>query len=285
MYVLETPDCFRLTRSVSSGSSFDFCLSPGWVGPLTRFTLRGILLRVQGFRTQNFLWKVRFDHGPLAAGLKSLGLPFRLQPIHVLQLDPDHARAFAGYNATIRNQIRKAHRRGVVIRDTHSPDDVVAYHRMYLRLAKEKGWGSLYPVELTLNLLKLSDLTRFLVAEYAGRVIAGGMFLRDGCSVYYLHGVYDRDYSHLFPSCPVIDQGIHWACESGASFFNFGNSGENSSLAQFKSFWGARPVSNWLFEWQNPFLAVVSRFQGVAKGMVAGLSQVAKRFRKRAYEC
>jgi len=81
-----------------------------------------------------------------------------------------------------------------------------------------------------------------LVAEYDRRIVAGGLFVRDDSDViYYLHGVQDRSFSHLFPSCAVIDEGIRWACESGATVVNLGMAHKNSSLDDFKSSWGAHP--------------------------------------------
>jgi hypothetical protein len=210
-----------------------------------------MLEQLVGFRTR-VRWCVRFDHGPLAAALAPLGPACRRVPIHVLPVGPDYGRAFAGYHATLRNHIRKAQRRGLAVREAAGDKDVEDYHAIYARYARERGWRFTYPLELSRRLLRLGDAVRFFVGECDGRVVTGGMFIRDGASVYYLHCVGDPAYSRLYPSCAVIDRGVRWACESGAAFFNLGNSGTNASLAQFKSSWGAHPESDWLFEWHGP---------------------------------
>jgi hypothetical protein len=205
---------------------------------------------------------VRFDHEPLAAGLASLGLQFQRISTQVISLCQDYDRIFAGYNATIRNQIRSARRRGVRARITVDSANIMAYHDVYKRHARQKDWSLLYPVELSLEIAKLRNKARFVVAEYEGRIIAGGLFVRDGSSVvYYLHGTSDIDYSHMFPSCPVIAEGIRWACQIGALYFNLGMSGGIASLERFKSFWGAHAEFNWTFEWRNPLWARLYGFR------------------------
>lgn len=257
VYTIQTAQRYW-RNTISSGHSDDFCLSPGWDGQLERHTLEGILKFLMRPRTSGFLWKVRFDHEPLAAGLTSLGLGVHRQSIHVLHLRHDYEHIFAAYNATIRNHTRKARRRGLRVRDAQGVDEIATYHEIYVRVARQKYWAFIYPPELSIELVQLPNAARFLVAEYEGRIIGGGLFVRDGNSVMYLHGVNDRDYTTLYPSCAVIDEAIRWACESGAAFMNLGNSGTNKTLAQFKSFWGAQTEYNWIFEWRNPLWAHVS---------------------------
>lgn len=247
--------------TVSSGYSDDFCASPGWTGDLDHSTVKYILDQLQGVRTRSLKWKVRFDHEPLAAALGIMGLRHSRVPVHILDLERDNELVFARYSSTIRNQIRKAGRRNVLVRSTCEEADTLAYQRIYSGIAREKNWRFIYPAELTASLAKLSDVARFFVAEYEGSIIAGGLFVRDGSSVYYLHGVADRKYKDLFPFPPVLAAGIRWACEIGAESFNLGNSGQNKKLAEFKSHWGTHLESNWLFVWENPFWRAASNLK------------------------
>jgi lipid II:glycine glycyltransferase (peptidoglycan interpeptide bridge formation enzyme) len=202
---------------------------------------------------------VRFDHRDLAGGLIALGFNFTRIPTQVLSLTPDYELAFAGYNATIRNHVRKARRRGVSVRQTVSEESISEYYRLHTRLARQQGgYAFIYPLKLFLELVEIRSIVRLFVAEYQGRVIGGGLFFRDGNSTLYWHGASDREYSHLYPSCAVIDEAIHWACESGSLYFNLGASEGLTSLDRFKSFWGARAELNWQFEWTNPFWACLS---------------------------
>lgn len=250
IYVVETRHWYQL-RSISSGYAGDFFLSPGWVGELERSTLERILAQLAGPRTR-LRWNVRFDHEPLANGLASLGLPYRREPNYVLLLGRDYEQVFAGYSAATRNHVRKGQRRGLLVREPNSVEEVDAYYQIYIRYAREKGWFVIYPMQLSLDLMKLKDRTRFYVGEFDGRVVSGGMFVRDGPSVYYLHCVSDRAYAHVHPSSAIIDQGIRWACDCGAPYFNLGFSPASSGYAQFKESWGALTEHSWLFEVHSP---------------------------------
>jgi len=180
----------------------------------------------------------------------------------VLDLQHGYERAASGYSASIGNQIRKARRRGVHVRVAQDEEDVRAYHDLHTRLVQQKEWqGYHYPLALFLELTQLRSSVRVLVAESEGRIVAGGLFFRDGCSVMYWHGASDREYSHLFASRSVVDEAIRWACDTGAEFLNFGGSAGLASLEQFKSAWGARPELNWSFEWTNPVWQRLSRLK------------------------
>jgi hypothetical protein len=204
--------------------------------------------------TRRFVWNVRFDHGALAAGLTSLGLIGTRNSTHVLELSPDYERVFAGFNSAARNHVRQALRKGVKVRTVSSLDDVRAYYDVHTTLAQQQGtYGVIYPLSLLVELSRLGDDVRFFIAECEEKVVAGGVFFRDGGSVMYWHGATDRAYSKFYPMCAVFDQIIREAAESGAASFNFGGSAGLASLEQFKSSWGARPALNWQFTWASPY--------------------------------
>ncbi|HEY2826927.1 MAG TPA: GNAT family N-acetyltransferase [Pirellulales bacterium] len=265
MHVVREPVRYAASK-ISGPKPDDLWTSPGWSGELSRSTVEHILHQMQrGFRTRTLRWQVRFDHEPLARMLSSLGLvPDRVQ-IHVLKLDRAYGDLFENYSATTRNHVRKAARRGVSVRSTSDAKDILAYHSIYSKHAHNKGWGFAYPAQLTMDLVNMGEANAcFKVAEYEGSVIGGALFLRDGNSIYYLHGVADREFSHLYPATSVMDAGIQWACESGAGYLNLGNSGVgsvNESLATFKSSWGAHVEQNWLFDWERPLWKFVSKLK------------------------
>ena len=254
MYLVKTPLNYGSCR-ISGPRAHDLWASPGWSGELTRSTVDGILRQLRGTRTRSLHWQVRFDHEPLTAMLKSLGLVGRPVQIHVLALDREYDALLAGYSATTRNHIRKAARRGIVVRSSDAAPDILAYHSLYSKHAQDKHWRFEYPARLTMELVKRREEACFKVVEWNGSIVGGALFLRDGNSVYYLHGIGDRDHNQLYPASAALDAGIQWACEIGAEFFNFGNSGiesVNNSLAAFKASWGATVAQNWLFDWDNP---------------------------------
>lgn len=260
MYGIQTPESHGL-RSISLGPRGLYA-SPAWGRQLEVSTLKGILDRITGLRTRKFAWNVRFDHKPLAAGLASLGLGFQRTSTHVLPLDRNYEHVFAGYHATLRNHVRKARRRGVVVREARNLEDVFAYYQVHTRRAQEKGgYAFIYPVELLTELIRIRPAVWILIAECEDRVVAGGVFCQDGCSVMYWHGAYDRDYSRFYPFCAVLDEAIRRACDTGAAFFNLGGSAGLVTLESFKASWGAHRELNWMFEWTNPLWSRLSRLK------------------------
>src|SRR5262245_1172227 len=267
MYALQVPS--RYGSRYLWLAPYDLHASPDWVGRLDLSTVQGIVARLRGIRTRRFVWNVRFDHEPLAAALTSLGFKSEHTYSYVVDLDHDYEQVFAAYSATTRNHVRKAHRRGVRVRHAESEADVHAYYHVHRRLVRLKqqqmgSYGYVYPVELLLELTKLRGTARLLLAEWDGQVIGGGLFVHDGCSIYYFHGASDRAYSHMYALCAVIDEAIRWACEVGAAFFNLSGAPGLPALEKFKSSWGTRRVVNWTFQWANPFWERLSALRQTA---------------------
>jgi hypothetical protein len=258
---------------LSSGFSSDFCVSPGWLDKLDESTVRLILNQLPWWRTRSFTWKVRFDHRALAHSLSKCNFTHRLIPVHILNLEPDYDRVFRHFSSTVRNEIRKSARRGVVVRSTTDPTDIETYQRIYSSLASIKAWTFIYPARLTSKLLRISNPAHFVVAEFEGILIGGALFVKDGNGVYYMHGVADRNFNHLYPARAVLAAGIKWACEIGADFVNFGNSGSRNSLALFKSFWGTHIENNCLFTWENPVWDRAARVRRRAWSMLSKSTQ------------
>ena len=261
-------DLYGVGRRVASGL-YDVALGPSglYASPemedsCSAGAISRIVAQLRSIRITGFTWNVRFDNDRLAQVLAAQQLPVQRTSTHVLRLAESYEKIFARYNATIRNQVRRTQHNGVSVRAVSSVDDVNTYYAIHTRLAALKGnYSILYPVSLLTEMVLLRDHARLLVAEHEGRMIAGGLFFRDGCSVMYWHGASDRDYSHLFPTSAVVDAAIHWALESGAAFFNFGGSGGLESLEQFKASWNAKPELNWAFQYSHPFWSRVARLK------------------------
>ncbi|WP_158277648.1 GNAT family N-acetyltransferase [Opitutus sp. ER46] len=193
------------------------------------------------------LWHVRFDHGELAAVLHRAGFSSTPYATHVLSLGQSHADLFAAYRKTRRNEIRQSQKKGCIIREATTYDDVLQYCAVHAKLAQQKeGFRVKYPAELIFGLLQLPQPATLSLAEVSGQVVAGALFIPDGDSVFYWHGAADRDFSDYFPTGALVDHGIQAAVARGAKSLNFGASGSDS-LRDFKASFGAKPASNWTF--------------------------------------
>jgi len=204
---------------------------------------------------------VRFDHQSLAERLSSFGFKQVQHPTHVLDLSPGYEQVFSKFSATIRNQIRSARRKGVRIERVYDEASVRAYHAIYMTLVEDQKRGWRYPVDLFLELAKEKASTFFLMVVAEEKIVGGGIFFYDGCSMRYWHGAAERTYSNLFPTSLLVDHAIRQGCEAGKSFFGFGGSAGKASLEQFKSYWGAERKLYWEFQWQNPLWALASSFK------------------------
>jgi Acetyltransferase (GNAT) domain len=218
--------------------------------------ITSIVNSIKTVKTAAFVWNVRFDDLYLAKKLSGLGLTFQQSSTHILPLQKNYESIFSNYSSSTRNHIRKAERRGVTVRDATTADDVMAYHQIYTELFRQKGiYSELYSSELLINLMKIGSSAKLLIAECDGKIVAGGFFFIDGCSVFYWQGAANREYSSYYPSCAIFDRAIQWACTIDSTFFNFGASANIGSLEKFKSSWGANPELNWNFKWRNPLLS------------------------------
>jgi hypothetical protein len=242
--------------------------SPGWSTGLEDATIVELLSHLQGLRTRDFTWNVRFDHAQLAEKLSAAGLRATRNATRILHFTGNHEATFRNYHATIRNHIRRSIKSGLQVRSSSDSSDVKEYYEMHAVLAASKAFRTHYPLELFQQLVGAGGSGRLFVAEYEGRIVAGGVFFWDGRSVVYWHGGADRRYNHIFPTCGLFDTVIRWAAENGAQFFNFGASAGINSLDTFKSFWGATTEWNWSFEWRNPVWIQLSKAASLLRNNV-----------------
>jgi len=145
-----------------------------------------LVAALKTFRTIAFYWSVRFDHGDLADQLERCGLDRRENTTQVIYLTGPYDAVFRGFSETTRNKIRRAERKGLIIRRATEPGDVRSYCEIYQKLREQRGdWIDNYTESLFSALVSLTEDVVFLVAELDKQVVAGGWFFRDGnCLMY-----------------------------------------------------------------------------------------------------
>ena len=218
-----------------------------------------LITELKTFRTIAFYWSVRFDHGDLANQLERCGLDRREYTTQVVYLTGPYDAVFKGFSETTRNKIRKAERKGLVVRRATEPEDVSSYYEIYQQLRGTRGdWTENYTESLFSALVSLTDDVVFLLAELDKQPIAGGWFFRDGNSFMYWHGALDYRFKDYFPHYALLNHAIHLASEEGMSAFNMGASVGKESVEHFKSLWGSHKVPCWWFTWENPIWASIA---------------------------
>jgi hypothetical protein len=164
----------------------------------------------------------------------------------------------------VRRDIRKARKTNMVIEEAnpsaasfiaHLYRDTVLRHQGTLR----------YNLNYFRHLLEIAhDLSglRCWLAVVESQPAAFLTAVREGETVFYLHGAMDREYRQYQPSDLLLFTAIHWAKEEGASQFNMMSSPLNQpSLVRYKEKWGGltrkqrtydlplRPAAAHLFRW------------------------------------
>jgi len=163
---------------------------------------------------------------------------------HILRLRPDPQEVLKGVDKrTIQYNIRKARREGVTIIEDNTLNGIGEFYRLYLLTRKKHGVPH-QPKRFFLGLAQnLVDQGRasVLLAAHGSRVVAGGLFMKHGKTVYYKYNVSDPTaLAKIVPNHLLTWTAIERACLEGYEALDFGRtSPENAGLMRYKHMWGA----------------------------------------------
>ncbi len=163
---------------------------------------------------------------------------------HVLALDGDYERVFAGFHPSqVKRNIRRAHAGGMEIRVSTPDDDLVgAFYRLHVETRRRLG----VPVQPR----RFFDFIRrhmigpevgwVVASTVGGHPVAAALFLASPGTVVYKYGASDSDAWQLRPNHRIFEHAIRAACEAGYTSFDFGRTDADAGgLRAFKSGWGA----------------------------------------------
>lgn len=170
------------------------------------------------------------------------GLPAREHKVTmVLPLAADAELQWTGFNAKLRNQVRKAEKNGLTCRagGRELLDD---FYTVFARNMRDLG-TPVYGKEFFGNVLAdLPDASRILVVALDGKTIAAGIvtWYRQTMEMPWASSI--GDYKSLCPNNLLYWEAIQFAIGKGCSSFDFGRSTPNEGTFNFKKQWGAQPV-------------------------------------------
>jgi hypothetical protein len=154
---------------------------------------------------------------------------------------PDDAALRANYRHSVRKQIAKAARTGIVVSTAESWDEWEAYYGLYqTRLAQ---WGRAasnhYPLELFRKFFEERGTSvRLWIASHEGRLIGGTLNLYNGRHCVEWHAAFDT--KEL--CCGVRDYLVDWiirdARDRGFTIYDFNPSGGHEGTIRFKQTFG-----------------------------------------------
>lgn len=151
-----------------------------------------------------------------------------------------------------RRQTRQADKAGVLVRKAESIDDVRDFHRLHDATMERRQALERYriPLEYFVAVFESMPETAFFVlAEYQGRVVAGGLYFHGGSDIYWHLSAVDLDYSRSRPVNKYIWQTLCWATGVGKHRMLLGG-GYSSDDGVFRFKAGFSPLRDQFFTYR-----------------------------------
>jgi lipid II:glycine glycyltransferase (peptidoglycan interpeptide bridge formation enzyme) len=121
-------------------------------------------------------------------------------------------------NSDARRCVRRAEQAGVRVRTATSREEILEFHRLHvLTMQRRQALGryALAPDYFLALFEQMPSNTRLFLAEYHGRVVAGGLFLHGGTDVYWHLSAADLEFSRVRPVNACVFGAIQWASSEG----------------------------------------------------------------------
>ncbi|HKN87463.1 MAG TPA: peptidoglycan bridge formation glycyltransferase FemA/FemB family protein, partial [Nitrospiraceae bacterium] len=142
-----------------------------------------------------------------------------------LNIAPGEAAVFAGLGTKIRTKVRHASKRGVLIEEGYTEQDMESFYRLLKNTGEKKRIpirGLDYFHSLYRTLIK-SGMARLVLARKDGTPVAGGMTVRYGTTATLLY--LSNDYSMQRAGWAVQWEMLSWAMAQGCTLYDFGGTG------------------------------------------------------------
>ena len=176
--------------------------------------------------------------GPLATKRQKVAM--------ILDLAQDAETAWQGFNAKLRNQIRKAEKSGLTI--TVGGKELLAdFYTVFARNMRDLGTPVYSSKFFTEIVTVFPDHTRIIAVHLQGKPVAAGLisWVRDTMEIPWASSI--REYNPLCPNNLLYWTALQFAMSRGCRRFDFGRSTPGEGTFNFKKQWGARPVQ---LHWQ-----------------------------------
>jgi len=152
-----------------------------------------------------------------------------------------------GFNAKLRNQIRKAEKSGCTA--TVGGKELLAdFYAVFVRNMRDLG-TPVYAQKFFAEVLAVfPDNTRIITVYLDGKPVASGLisWFRDTVEIPWASSI--RDYNSFCPNNLLYWTALQHALEVGCKRFDFGRSTPGEGTYKFKEQWGAKPLQlNWQY--------------------------------------
>jgi hypothetical protein len=212
--------------------------------------------------------------------------PARVLPrlAHVLDLEGGFEHVWSTrFAAGARTNVRKAERAGVVVEHGSTPEHVARFYALLeqsldrwarrqhepLWLSRLRGHRRDPQAKFEALAAALGDGFGVWIASHEGRPVAASIVLR-GRNAHYTRGAMDAERAGPVRANYLLHAAaIRHACEAGCGSYHLGETGRSSSLAFFKTRFGAEghPYAEFRFE-RLPFTPIDSALRGAVKRLI-----------------
>ncbi|GCE26272.1 methicillin resistance protein [Dictyobacter alpinus] len=141
----------------------------------------------------------------------------------VLDIYPDEKQQLAHMKEKWRYNVRLAQRKGVKIRQGHTPEDIQIFHTI-LQETSERDQFFIHAVDHFEYLMKLfeeGEKAELFLAEYEGQAIAGIIVMRSGQWCWYRYGASSSQGRNVMPNHLLQWTSLQWGREHGCTHYNF----------------------------------------------------------------
>jgi serine/alanine adding enzyme len=177
-----------------------------------------------------------------------MDMPLRLDKVTFrLNLNRDHNVVWDGFDAKLRNQIRKAEKSGLTT-EFGGLDLLPHFYKIFQWKMRDLGtpvWG--YKFFETI-LQEFPQTAKIILVKKDNLAIGGGLVLSFKKMLYVPSA---SSYNEFLKFCP--NHALYWnvikmGCEQGYELFDFGRSTRNAATFNFKKQWAGEPIQlNWQY--------------------------------------
>jgi FemAB-related protein (PEP-CTERM system-associated) len=180
-------------------------------------------------------------HVELRHGDTELDLPAKRHKVAMmLPLDKDEQAMWSGFNAKVRNQVRKAQKAGLLVQWGGSEllDD---FYQVMVRNMRDLG-TPVYSRDFFGNVLNgLPQNTRLVVLRSQKNAVAAGLLYHHGTTLEIPWASSIRDFNSLCPNNLMYWESIRHGVTLGMNRFDLGRCSPGGGPFRFKEQWGAKP--------------------------------------------
>jgi hypothetical protein len=251
-------------RGLPAGLTTTYAMPPTWgtggllcAGPVAAEDVAVVVAELRSNPALRTTVRPDFEQAPLWAAPARAGGGQELPTVHhVLDLDRDFDRLWAGFSPQARQAVRRAEREHVTVEECNGAAAVLEFYRLYDAWITQRARRRGIPVPVARRLghsneplprlltLAAALGTRFTVwvARLDGVAVAAVITLVQGDVALYWRATSDRELAGpVRANDLLVRHTIEFAVHHGCRYYNMGESGGVESLMRFKTRFGATP--------------------------------------------